>query len=56
MLLKRRNINKDMISLGAAYSTFAAVHKEAFVIIAARDLVDTAVPILAAASQPGRGL
>ena len=37
MLLKRRNINKEMISLGAAYSTFAAVHKETFVVIATRD-------------------
>ena len=39
MLLKRRNINKDMISLflGGAYSTVAAIHKEAFVVIATRD-------------------
>ena len=39
MLLKWRNINKDMISLflGVAYSTVAAIHKEAFVVIATRD-------------------
>ena len=38
MLLKWPNINKDMISLslGGAYSTFAVVHKEAFVVIATR--------------------
>ncbi len=39
MLLKWRNINKDMISLflGGAYSTVAAIHKEAFVVIATSD-------------------